>query len=238
MSLPEIKPAHLCFTDDRYEAVTERNSAEALVRAYRGDSSAMHRLRELLAQTDQDVFRRDDNTVLALAAGKLVKGELRVKKDPCERKSEKNRRYLDWILKYGYDTIDIAASLRTTIPNILGLAAVESDFGRNKYAVFANNFFKLTASREEPLPGQMGLLMDGADPKVGMAKFKDYLSSARAFAKTKGQFIVGETNPERFVSILQDRAKFGTDARSRPLPKYAEDLAEVIHDMAIRMNCQ
>ena len=238
MSLVEIKPAHQCFTDDHFEAVTERSTAEALLRGYGGDAAAMHKLRELLAQTDPDVFRRDDPTVLSLAAGKLVKRELLVKKDPCERRNEKNRKYVDWIATYRYDTIDVAASLRTTIPNILGLAALESDFGHSRYAVFANNFFKLTASKDQPLPGQLGLMVDGADPNIGMAKFKDYLSCAQAFAQTKGQFILGETDPVRFASILQERAHSGLDVRSRPLPTYIEDLADTIHQVAIRLHCQ
>ncbi|HLK68916.1 MAG TPA: hypothetical protein VKU19_36040 [Bryobacteraceae bacterium] len=236
MSLVELKPSHECFTDERYEAVTGRDAAQSLLRGYRGDAVAMHQLREMIARMDMNVFRHDDNTLLEIAAAKIAKGEILVKKDPCERKNEKNRKYLDWIKWYGTDTIDVAFSLRNTLPNILGLAAFESDFGNNRYATFGNNFFKLMTDKDNPFPGQIGMMMDMADPKMGMAKFSNYLASAWAFAQTKGQFIVGETNPERFASILQDRAKFGVNARG-PIPGYIDELTNVIHEIAIRVNC-
>ncbi len=236
MSLVELKPAHQVFTDDRYEIVYERERAEALVRGYRGDAVAMHTLREMLATGDQNVFHRDDGVVLALIATKIVKGELRVRKDPCERKNEKNRRYLDWILRHKADTVDIAAGLRTTLQNVLGLAAFESDFGRNRNTLIGNNYFSLMTTKDEPLPGQIGLLMSQADQNLGVAKFQDYLSCAKAFAQTIGQFIVGEPDPARFASIIQTRGKFGINVRG-PLPTYVEELTNVIHEVAIRLNC-
>jgi hypothetical protein len=233
---PVIKPAHQCSSDDRFEAVTDRDRAEALLGRYRGDAAAMHRLREILAVTDQDVFRRDDHVVLAAAAAKILKGELRVKKDPCERKSEENRRYLDWILKHREDANEVAATLKTTVQNILGLAAVESDFGRNRFVTDGNNFFALTATKENPLPGQIGLAIAMGDPNVGIAKFQNFLACGRAFAQTKGQLIVNETDPARFASILQNRGRFGIGPRG-PLTAYVKELTRVIHELAIRLNC-
>jgi hypothetical protein len=236
MSQPEIKPAHQCQSDDRFELVTERSTAEALLRGYRGDAVAMHRLRELLATTDQNVFRYDDHVALAVAATKIVKGELRVRKDPCERKDERNRRYLDWIMKYRHDTVDVAADLRTTIQNILGLAAFESDFGRSRFATHGNNLFGLSTSKDKPLPGQIGIMLNQANPDQGMSMFPDYLTSANAFAQTKGQLIKGETEPAKFASILQNRGQFGL-VFNRPLATYVEDLTKVIHEIAIRLHC-
>jgi hypothetical protein len=196
----------------------------------------MHRLRELLATTDQNVFRYDDHVALAVAATKIVKGELRVRKDPCERKDERNRRYLDWIMKYRHDTVDVAADLRTTIQNILGLAAFESDFGRSRFATHGNNLFGLSTSKDKPLPGQIGIMLNQANPDQGMSMFPDYLTSANAFAQTKGQLIKGETEPAKFASILQNRGQFGL-VFNRPLATYVEDLTKVIHEIAIRLHC-
>lgn len=236
MSLVELKPAHEVFSDDRYEIVNERDRAETLVRAYRGDAVAMHRLREMLARVDQNVFRHDDQTVLAAVASKIVKGELRVRKDPCARNDEKNRLYLDWIWRYRADSVDVAASLRTTIQNILGLAAFESDFGRSRDALMGNNFFSLSTTRDEPLPGQLDLMLAQADPNVGMAKFQDYQTCAWAFAKTKGQVVVGETEASKFAAALQKQGRSGT-AKRGPRSTYAEELIGVIREVAIRLNC-
>jgi hypothetical protein len=211
-----IKPAHQCSADDRFELVTDRGVAEALLRGYRGDAVAMHRLRGMLAVADQDVFRRDDHVVLAIAAGKMVKGELRVKWDPCERTKEENRRYLDWILKHRRDAIDVAATLRTTVQNILGLAAVESDFGSSRFVRDANNFFALTTTPKEPLPGQIGYMIAMADPNVVIAKFEDFLACAKAFAQTRGHVVQGVTDSAAFALILQNQVKFGTGAQERP----------------------
>ena len=236
MAQPTIKPAHQCSSNDRFEAVTDRNAAEALLRGYRGDAAAIHRLRAILSATDPDVFRYGDQVVLAVAAGKLVKSELRVKKDPCERKNEENRRYLDWILKHRNDAIEVAATLKTTVQNILVLAAVESDFGRNRFVREGNNFFALSTTRQNPLPGQIGLMIAMGDPNVGMAKFQDFLTCGKAFAQTRGQLIKGETDPARFASTLQNRGKFGIGPQGA-LPAYVKQLTGVIHELAIRLNC-
>jgi hypothetical protein len=196
----------------------------------------MHRLREILAVTDQDMYRRDDHDVLEAAAGKLLKGELRVKKDPCERKNEENRRYLDWILAHREDCKEIAATLKTTAQNILGLAAMESDFGRNRFVTDGNNFFALSTTRQNPLPGQIGLAIAMGDPNTGMAKFPDFLTCARAFAQTKGQLILNVTDPASFASTLQNRGKFGVGPRGT-LPAYVKDLTRIIHELAIRLSC-
>jgi hypothetical protein len=236
VSLPEIKAAHQCTSDDRFEAVPDRHAAETLLRSYLGDAQAMHKLRAALSVTDQNVFRLDDHVVLEAAVGKVVKGELRVKKDPCERKDAKNRLYLDWIKDYRRDAIEIASMLRTSLQNILGFSAMESDFGRNRFARDANNFFSLTTTKKDALPGQIGFMVAMGDPNVVVAKFEDYLGSGKAFAKTKGQLILSETDPVRFAFILQNRGNFGM-APDGPLPGYAKEMGQVIHDLQIRLNC-
>lgn len=236
MAQPKIKLAHQCRSDDRFEAVTDRDSAEALLHGYLGDAAAMHRLRVVLSATDENVFRHDDRVVLAAAAGKILKGELRVKKDPCERKNAENRQYLDWILAYRTDARWVADTLKTTVQNILGLAAVESEFGTNRFAKDGKNFFALSTSREKPLPGQIGLMIAMGNPNVGMAKFPDFLTCAKAFAQVRGQLILGEADPARFATILQTRGKFGIGPRG-PILGYVKELTAVIRDVAIRLNC-
>jgi hypothetical protein len=206
------------------------------LRGYLGDAAAMHKLREILSTTYQDVFRHDDHAILAVAAGKLVKGELRVKRDPCERKNEENRRYLDWILAHREDAMEIAATLKTTVQNILGFTALESDFGRNRFVMEGNNFFALSTTRQNPLPGQIGLMIAMGDPNVGMAKFEDFLTCGKAFVQTKGQLILNVTDPARFATTLQNRGKFGQGPQG-PLTAYVKDLTNVIHELAIRLNC-
>jgi hypothetical protein len=236
VSQPLIRLTHQCFSDDLFEEVTDRAAAEALLRGYRGDAAAMDRLRAVLAVTDQDIFRRSENAVLAAAAGKILKGELRVKKDPCERKSAENRQYLDWILAYRNDAAEIAATLKTSVQNILGLAAVESEFGKNRWAREGNNFFALSTTRDKPLPGQIGLMIAMGDPKLGMAKFQDFLACGKAFAQTTGQIILDEADPARFAATLQNRGKFGTGPQG-PIHGYVKELTDVIREMAIRLNC-
>jgi hypothetical protein len=233
---PTIRPAHQCSSLDRFETVTDRSEAEALLGEYRGDRVAMHRLREILSDTTPDIFRHDDQRVLTLVAGKIVQGELRVIKSPCSRKNDENRRYLDWIVRHRNDVLEAADILQTTVQNILGLAAVESDFGQNRFATDGNNFFALSTTRQNPLPGQIGLMIAQGDPNIGMARFEDFQAPSKAFALTSGQMVKGEIDPARFATILQSRGKFGTGPRG-PVPGYLNQLTEVIHELAIRLNC-
>jgi hypothetical protein len=113
---------------------------------------------------------------------------------------------------------------------------VESNLGRSRFVTDGNNFFGLTTTREKPLPGQIGIAIGMGDPNVGMAKFPDFLACGKAFAQTRGQLILGESDPARFASILQDRSGFGSGPRDT-VPDYVNELIRVIHELAIRLNC-
>jgi len=236
VSIPDVFPLHLCQSSDLFEEVNERSEAVALLRGYRNDPAAMNRLRAVLSVTTMDVFRQDDNDVLDAAAGQILRGELRVRRDPCERKSEENRFYLDWILAYRNDAQQASVDLRTSVQNILALAAVESDFGRNRWAREANNFYALSTRRDQKLPYQIGFVVALGDPKIGMAKYEDFFHCTKSFAETKGQLIKGHVDPHRFATILHTQGNMGNGPEG-PIMGYVAEVMRVIRELELRLDC-
>jgi hypothetical protein len=236
MAFSEIRPAHDCTANDDFESL-DGSSATALLDRYRHDSVAMQRLRlALFATNEQSVHSMNDHEVLVAAHGKLIKGQLKAKKDLCDKRDEKNRKYRDFIDAHRDDAAKIAATLRNNVENILGLSALESSFGSSRFAVEGSNFFGLHGSSKAPLPNQKSLIPAKGDPTVGMAVYENYLASAESFAKTKGQLVIAVTDPRRFATILQTKGKFGIGPTG-PIQSYVGDLVNVIGNVAKRLNC-
>ena len=236
MTIPDVYPLHICQSSDLFEVIKDRSQAVALIRGYRFDPQAMNRLRSVLSVTTHDIFRVDDNGILDLAATQILRGELRVRKDPCERSNEENRFYLDWIMTYRNDCRVIADFLRTSVQNILALAAIESDFGHNRWARDGNNYFSLSTPRDKTLPYQIGLQVGMSDPKTGMAKYEDFFHSAKSFAETKGQLVKGHMEPDRFATILHTRANMGQSPEG-PIDDYVQKLTTIVRSLELRLNC-
>jgi hypothetical protein len=68
--------------------------------------------------------------------------------DPCDRKDPRNNRYRTWIDNYRTAAEQVAAQLKTTTENILGLSALESGWGGASDAEGVTGSFDADRGRE------------------------------------------------------------------------------------------
>jgi len=68
---------------------------------------------------------------------------------------------------------------------------------------------------------------------VKVAIFTNYRTSGESFAKDYGKYVRGLTDPADFAKALEDSGKFGVGTEG-----YAARLADVIRELAKRMDCE
>jgi hypothetical protein len=146
----------------------------------------------------------------------------------CDPRRDSNARILTFIAKYRKDAAAVAEQLGTTTEAILGLSALESRWGKSRFAQEGNNFFGL----HWPASFALGYLVAQDNPAVNVAIFSSYRTSAESFAKDYGKYVRGLTDPTDFARALKDSRMFGVGA-----PRYDEDLADAIRAVARRMDC-
>jgi len=163
--------------------------------------------------TDEDVGETREND-LPLEPAAAESDETQVRKE----------RFVDAHLG---DAKNIADLLGVPVENILGLSALESDWGRSRFAREGNNFFGI----HYPARYATGWVpARGSTARV--ATFASYADSLRSFFATSGSVVRGVIDPAKFAAGLQDSGKFGIDPDSgQKRPTYVGDVAATIRGL-------
>ena len=151
-------------------------------------------------------------------------------KNWCNEKDPTNKKVLAFIKKHHEDIKEVAADLKIPATWILGLSATETGYGTSSIAINANNYFGQTAGAT----GSIGYYVTSKNVKV--AKFKDFQSSAKSFAKDFGRLIRGKKTQEDFVNSLVP--KFNTtDPKTNGNPNFKNDTLAGIRSIRNRITC-
>jgi hypothetical protein len=125
------------------------------------------------------------------------------------------------------DTQPVADRLGVPAENILGLAAMESSWGENRFTVEGRNFFGI----HYPAPYATGYMQARRGPARG-ATFSSYAESLRSFEAISGSIIQGVADPREFAAALQNSGKFGIDPDTgAKKPGYVDGLAATIRGL-------
>jgi len=131
-----------------------------------------------------------------------------------------------WVDAHYEDAKAVADKYGVTPEEILGIAALESDWGNSRFAK-KGNYFGLHA----PVQGQTGSVKIENGPGYA-ATFNNFRESAEAFMRTKGRLVVGVKDPTEFARILQDKGKFGINIETgKNVPGYVESVAGTIRGL-------
>jgi hypothetical protein len=114
----------------------------------------------------------------------------------------KKERFIDAHLA---DAQKAADKLGVPVENILGLSALESEWGESRFAIQGNNYFGI----HYPAPFASGYMVAANGIKV--STFASYADSLNSFVAISGSIVQDESNPETFVAALQNSKKFGVD---------------------------
>lgn len=128
-----------------------------------------------------------------------------------------------------------AKNLNVPVANILGLAALESGWGRGDFvldgpsiAESTNSYFGMAA----PQP-----FMNGTTQAAGsnhlVASFANYDDALKAFVATKGDIIRNISDPTEFATAIQIKGKFGIDMTTGKFdPTYIPKLVGTINHIS------
>ena len=147
----------------------------------------------------------------------------------CDPRRPSNERILTFIARYRKDAAAVAGGLEVTTEAILGLSGYESGWGLERFAQEGNNFFGL----HWPVSFAIGYLVARDNPAVKVAIFTNYRTSGESFAEDYCKYVRGLTDPADFAKALEDSGKFGVGTEG-----YAARLADVIRELAKRMDCE
>ncbi len=126
----------------------------------------------------------------------------------------------------------IADKLGVPVETILGIAAIETSWGRARFATEGNNFFGQHYSPN--VPDVIGWMQSAADGK--MAVFSNPDGSFDAFMKPFGPTVAGVQDPREAARKLQDRGAFGVNNDGSKVPTYPSDVANTARGIAARLN--
>jgi hypothetical protein len=131
---------------------------------------------------------------------------------------EKKELFIDTHLA---DAQKIASRLDVPVENILGISALESDWGEHRFATEGNNYFGI----HWPAPFATGFMSAKKNPKVKVATFASHADSARSFAAISASYLLGIADPHDFAAALHQHG-FGVGTRN-----YVRDLAATIRGL-------
>jgi RHS repeat-associated protein len=123
------------------------------------------------------------------------------------------------------DATKAAAVTGNTTAEILGASALESTWGKSRFAKDGNNFFGLHA----PAMYQTGAIPAGVCC-VKMATFSSFFDSAKSFVD-KNSYLTGVTDPKVFAKDLQVFGKFGINKDGTPVPGYQAGVVGTVHSV-------
>ena len=139
---------------------------------------------------------------------------------------------LEWINEHKEDATVVAKELEVTTAAILGLSAVESGWGKGRFAKEGNNFF----GQHAPQPGALPeTIQASGDAKIKMATYSSYLASAKSFATAYGHLVKGVKDSATFVARLQNAGKFGIGGGGKPVAGYVTSVSATIRALAAAM---
>ena len=134
--------------------------------------------------------------------------------DPIAQKKQK------WVDDHYDDAKKVADRLGISPEQILGVAALESQWGTSRIARGANNYFGMHAQ----VAGQSGEIKALGGARI--ARFRSFSDSAQAFANRYGGMIAGVRDPVAFARILQDKGRFGVGNSG-----YVKDVANTVNGL-------
>ena len=154
--------------------------------------------------------------------------------DPCDRSIPLNAQKLDWIAAHRKDADKVAKELGVSTAEILGLSALESTWGNNRFAKEGNNFFSL----HYPASLATGFILARADSKVKVATFASYADSAESFRLDYGSIVKGISDPTKFAAALQNAGKYGINPDGSKVASFVGSTAATIRGLASRLECE
>ncbi len=113
----------------------------------------------------------------------------------------------EFVAKYIEQAQRGAKELEVPVENILGLSAIESQWGNGRIAKKGNNYFSLHA----PAAFQIGTFPALDDETVLLPIFPSYAASMKSFFACCGHLIRRVQDPIEFAKKLQDAGKYGID---------------------------
>ncbi len=145
-----------------------------------------------------------------------------------------NLKAIAFVMKYKSDCMLIAKQLDLPTENVLGLAALESQYGEGRIAKTYNNFFSMHA----PAPFQTSSIAPLGNAKIKVAIYASFLDSGRSFAARFGPTLKGVRDPNAFAKELV-RLNFNTgNPATGGTAGYATKVADVIKMVKARMECK
>ncbi len=153
--------------------------------------------------------------------------------DPCDRSDPGNAQKLDWIAAHRSDAEKVAKELGVTTADILGLSALESTWGTNRFAKEGNNFFSL----HYPASLATGFITAKGDPTVKVATFAGYGDSAESFRLDYGSLVKNISDPAKFAASLQNAGKYGINSDGSKVATFVGSTAATIRGLAKRLDC-
>ncbi len=125
------------------------------------------------------------------------------------------------------DTQKAADRLGIPVENILGVAALESQWRNSRIAIQGNNFFGINY----PAPHAAGPLPTPAGGTTTYSRFTSYAESLKSFVAIAGSLIQGTSDPEAFAAALQNSGKFGVYKNGAKVPIYVPKVAATIRGL-------
>jgi len=154
--------------------------------------------------------------------GGSTRDRAKQKKPAPEDIPAKKQRFVD---DHMADAQNGADKLGIPVENILGLSALESGWGKGRFAAEGQNYFGLHA----PSPFQTGTIQaTKTKRKVEVATFRSYADSLNSFIARYGSLIRGVSDPQTFARLLQNTGSFGVDEDGRKRPEYVPDVDATI----------
>jgi Mannosyl-glycoprotein endo-beta-N-acetylglucosaminidase len=144
---------------------------------------------------------------------------------PLNPVQAKKERFVDAHLA---DTQKVADRLGVPVENILGAAALESNWGASRIAIQGNNFFGINY----PAPHAVGPLPAPPGGTTIYSKFPSYADSLKSFVAIAGSLVQGKSDPAAFAAALQNSGKFGVYKNGAKVPTYVPEVAATIRGLS------
>lgn len=124
------------------------------------------------------------------------------------------------------DAQKAADKLGVPVENILGLTALESTWGENRFAAQGNNYFNI----HYPAPFATGCMLT-EDGKTKVSTFASYADSLRSFIAELGSVVQGISDPSEFAAALQNSGKYGINRDGSKVPTFVPGTALTIQGL-------
>ncbi len=129
-----------------------------------------------------------------------------------------------------------AQQLGVPVENLLGISALESNWGQSRFATDGHNLFEMYY----PAPLAIGSMpakkfsnQGGRKPsRALLARFANSQDCIQSFVSKYRNILRERSSPESFATALQDEAKFGVDPDTgKPLPGYVHSVSQTIRSL-------